>query len=71
MTFFIFEPGTEVLLREDVRAYVLQADIRVNGAVKYLVSYWDGNQRNEAWVEAFELKFDARTKTKMIGYTRG
>lgn len=63
----IWEPGCEVRLGT-IPALISQVAIHPFGCITYQVIWWSGNDRKEAWVEAFEIT--GPSKEISIGFHR-
>lgn len=67
-TLVVRHPGAAVTLRGDLPGVVLRTCIESGGEVRYCVAWWDGNDRHEAWVEAFEVQPRDEAKAVRIGF---
>jgi hypothetical protein len=67
--FKVFEPGSVVDLGGDGKeATVIGVSLTGNGHITYRVIWWDGNTRNDVWVESCEVK-PHETKSRFVGFT--
>lgn len=62
----VHRPGTEVVANKGkINASVSAVMIEGNGAITYLISWWDSNERKSQWVESFEV--DEADEPKKLG----
>jgi hypothetical protein len=64
----VFRPGSTVLLTGQVLATVVAVSLTQGDCVQYRVVWWDGPDRKDIWVEAFEVRPDDGTVYSSIGF---
>jgi uncharacterized protein YodC (DUF2158 family) len=68
----VYEPGTNVLLTDEVPATIVSVAIHSGNYIQYECVWWSGQSRNREWFsEAEILEFVDKDKPKIqIGFCR-
>ena len=64
----IIEPGTSVLIGDDIPAVVMGVLIRANKSVTYECSWWNGRTREEKWLAECEVEMADGREYSAIGF---
>lgn len=64
----IFEPGTKVVVAENLTGTIVQVLIEAPRRVQYKVSWWNGRSRSCEWLESFEFEAHNGSTKVPIGF---
>jgi hypothetical protein len=64
----VLEIGTEVIIRDKVKAHISAIQIRDNNNICYECVWWNGSQRFEVWLNQFEITSINETKSRILGF---
>ena len=65
----VYEPGTKVILDEDLHATIITVSIHAGNYIQYECAWWSGSSRTREWFTEDDIvKLDKREEGLQIGF---